>query len=187
MNDRMSTSVAINGPTRRKLIFGAITAVGGSMACPQVWGHSQAPESQEKIKEPQSKGIEGLLTYLHQEIEMKASRQRIYEALLDSKQFATFTGMPAEIDRAVGGAFSLFGGLITGRNVELVANQRIVQVWRPADWEGGVYTLVKFELKDWASQTKLILDHTGFPEGNFRHLDSGWYLRYWEPLRKFLA
>ena len=95
--------------------------------------------------------------------------------------------MPAEIDRAVGGAFSLFGGLIIGRNVELVANQRIVQAWRPADWDAGVYTLVKFELKDWASQTKLILDHTGFPEGNFRHLDSGWYLRYWEPLKKFLA
>jgi activator of HSP90 ATPase len=187
MNERKSPFPLMAGPTRRSLIVGVAAAVGGLIASPRVSGDSQAAESKEKIKEPQSEGIEGLLTYLHQEIEIKASRQRIYEALLDSKQFAKFTGMPAEIDRAVGGAFLMFGGLITGRNVELVANQRIVQAWRPADWDAGVYTLVKFELTDWASQTKLILDHTGFPEGNFRHLDSGWYRRYWEPLRKYLA
>ena len=81
----------------------------------------------------------------------------------------------------------MFGGLIIGRNLELVPKERIVQAWRPADWEAGVYTLVKFEMKERGSQTQVILDHTGFPEGNFRHLDSGWYLRYWEPLRKFLA
>jgi uncharacterized protein YndB with AHSA1/START domain len=186
VNERKIDCASVVGPARRKLIMGAVAAVGGAIASPGVWGGSQAPD-QEKIKEPQSTGIEGLLTYLHQEVEIKATRQRIYEALLDSKQFATFTGMPAEIDRAAGGAFSIFGGLVTGRNVELVSNQRIVQAWRPADWDAGIFTLVKFDLKDWASQTKVILDHTGFPEGNFRHLDSGWYLRYWEPLRKFLA
>lgn len=186
MNERKSPYALMVGPTRRKLIAGMVAA-GALMASPRVWGDSQAAENHEKIREPQSKGVEGLLTYLHQEIDIKVSRKRIYEALLDSKQFAAFTGMPAEIDRAAGGGFSIFGGLITGRNVELVANERIVQAWRPADWDAGVFTLVKFELKDWASQTQLILDHTGFPEGNFRHLDSGWYLRYWEPLRKYLA
>ena len=187
MNERKSPCELWGGPTRRKLIIGAIAAIGSSMASPRVRGESQAMEKQEKTKESQSTGVEGLLTYLHQEIEIKASRQRIYEALLDPKQFAAFTGMPAEIDRAAGGAFSMFGGLVVGRNVELVANQRIVQAWRPSYWDAGLFTLVKFELQDWASQTKLILDHTGFPEGNFRHLDSGWYLRYWEPLRKYLA
>lgn len=178
MNQRKIMETA---PTRRKLITGAVAVVGGLIASPVLI------EAQEKIKEPQSTGIEGLLTYLHQEIDIKASRERVYEALLDSKQFAAFTGMPAEISREAGGTFRTFGGLIVGRNVELVPKERIVQAWRPADWEAGVYSLVKFELKDWNSQTKVILDHTGFPEGNFRHLDSGWYLRYWEPLRKYLA
>jgi activator of HSP90 ATPase len=187
MNEQQGFKSLMVSSTRRKLIAGAAAAVGGLMASPKVWGNSELEGKQEKIKEPQSTGIEGLLTYLHQEIEIKASRHRVYEALLDSKQFAAFTGMPAEINREQGGVFSLFGGLISGRNVELVPDQRIVQAWRPTDWDAGVYTLVKFELKDWATQTKLILDHTGFPEGNFRHLDSGWYLRYWEPLRKYLA
>ena len=66
-------------------------------------------ENQEKIKEAQSTGVEGLLTYLHQEIDIKANRQRIYDALLDSKQFTAFSGAPAEINREAGGTFSLFG------------------------------------------------------------------------------
>jgi hypothetical protein len=82
MNERKSPFPLMAGPTRRSLIVGVAAAVGGLIASPRVSGDSQAAESKEKIKEPQSKGIEGLLTYLHQEIEIKASRQRIYEALL---------------------------------------------------------------------------------------------------------
>jgi hypothetical protein len=47
--------------------------------------------------------------------------------------------------------------------------------------------LVHFELKASGDGTTLVLDHTGFPEGDFDHLDSGWYTRYWDPLKKYLA
>lgn len=70
-------------------------------------------------------------TSLHMDVELHGSSQRIYEAILDSKQFAAFSGMPAEIARKVGGALSMFGGMIVGRNVELIPHQRIVQAWRP--------------------------------------------------------
>ena len=63
---------------------------------------------------------------IYQELEFNASPEQLYEALLDSKQFAEFLGIPAEINREVGGAFSLFNGHIIGRNLELVPNQRIV-------------------------------------------------------------
>jgi activator of HSP90 ATPase len=172
-------------PTRRKLIANAAFALGALAAVPRVWG--KVREGQEKEQEAQSTGVEGLLTYLHQEIDIKASRQRIYDALLDSKQFTGFTGAPAEINREAGGTFSLFGGLIVGRNVELVPKQRIVQAWRPANWEPGLYSLVRFELKDLGPQTRIVLDHTGFPEGNFRHFEYGWYAHYWEPLKKFAS
>ena len=177
--NRTALSVA---PTRRQLIAGVGVAIGSLAAGSVTWA-----KPQEKMTEAQSTGVEGLLTYLHQEVDLKAAPQRIYEVLLDSKQFAACTGMPAEISREAGGAFSTFGGLIGGRNVELAPHQRIVQAWRPASWDPGVYSLVKFELKERAGQTRIVLDHTGFPEGNFRHLDSGWYERYWEPLKKFLA
>ena len=150
-------------------------------------GAARAAEPRQKMKEQEITGVEGLLTYLHQEVDFKAAPPRVYEALLDSKQFAAFSGMPAEISREPGGAFSTFGGMIEGRNVELVSGQRIVQAWRPASWDEGLYSIVRFELRVRDAQTRLVLDHTGFPEGSFRHLNAGWSLRYWEPLKKFLA
>ncbi len=68
---------------------------------------------------------------------MKSDPQHIYEALLDAKKFNAFPGAPAEIDRKAGGAFSMFGGQIVGRNIELVPNQRIVQAWRPSPLGAG--------------------------------------------------
>ena len=126
-------------------------------------------------------------TFLHQEVEFNASSRRIYEILLDSKQFSALTGLPAEISAQAGGTFSMFGGRIVGRNIELVPNQRIVQAWRDAIWERGVYSLVKFELKEQGSKTMVVLDHTGFSEGDFGHLNPGWKSRYWDPLQRFLA
>jgi activator of HSP90 ATPase len=126
-------------------------------------------------------------TSLHDEVELKAAPQRIYEVLLDSKQFAAFSAMPAEIDSKVGGAFKMFSGQIEGRNVELVANQRIVQAWRPAHWDAGVYSIAHFEFKPNGPGTTVVLDHTGFPAGEYDHLEWGWTNHYWDPLKKFLA
>ncbi len=171
-------------PTRRQVIarVGA-TALAG-LAVSRNLG---ALPQQQATKEAPSTPANQARTSLHQEIELKASPQRIYEILLDSKLFAAFTGMPANIDSAVGGAFSMFGGMIVGRNVELIPNQRIVQAWRPTHWDPGVYSLVKFELKPQGSGTLLILDHTGFPEGDYDSLFKGWNSRYWDPLKKYLG
>lgn len=80
----------------------------------------------------------------------------------------------------------MFGGLIVGRNVELVPTQRIVQAWRPTHWNPGIYSIVRFDLKPDGPQTLIVLDHTGFPEGEFDNLAHGWKSHYWEPLAKFL-
>src|SRR5262252_6396559 len=118
-------------------------------------------------------------TSLHQEVNFNATPARIYEILLDSKQFSAFSGDSAQISPEAGGSFSMFGGRIIGRNIELIPNQRIVQAWREAIWPPGVYSLVKFEFKEQGSRTRVILDHTGFAEGDFVHLNPGWKLRYW--------
>ena len=111
---------------------------------------------------------------IHQEIDFNTSPQLLYEALLDANQFTAFSGGQAEINREVGGAFSLFGGHIIGRNVELLPNHRIVQAWRVVTWPEGVYSIAKFELKPHGSGTQLVFDHIGFPEGLHDHLADGW-------------
>jgi len=123
---------------------------------------------------------------IHQEADFKASPQRVYEILLDTKQFSDFSGMPAQIDPAVGGAFSVFDGHIIGRNVELVPGARIVQAWRVVDWPAGVYSIARYELRAQGSGTHLVFDHIGFPEGLHDHLADGWQSHYWDPLAKYL-
>ena len=127
-------------------------------------------------------------TTVHQEVDFKAAPARVYEALLDSKQFAAFTKDSAEIQRQPGGSFKLFGGRIEGRTIELVQNQRIVQAWRASDWKAGFYTVIRFELRARGSGTRIVFDQAGFLEDDaeWKHLDDGWPLMYWEPLRKYL-
>jgi uncharacterized protein YndB with AHSA1/START domain len=131
---------------------------------------------------------------IHQEIAFKASRKRVYEALTQADQFTKVIGLSkfsgdsaAVISREAGGAFSLFGGHIVGRHIELVPNERLVQAWRAANWERGVYSIVRFDLKEQGDQTRIIFDHTGFPNGQAEHLLEGWNSHYWEPLQKYLA
>jgi activator of HSP90 ATPase len=122
---------------------------------------------------------------IHQEIDLNASPQKVYEALLDSKQFAEFSGRAAEINRDAGGAFSLFKGHIIGRNLELVPNQRIVQGWRVVTWPEGAWSIARFDLKPNRNGTHVVLDHIGFPEGLHDHLAQGWEENYWSLLKKY--
>jgi activator of HSP90 ATPase len=167
--------------SRREILAGGAAVFAGLVAS---LGRAEA---QQGMAEKQSTGDEAKITALHQELDFKADPHRIYEILLDSKLFAAFTGRAAEISRDAGGAFKMFGGLIEGRNIELVPDTRIVQAWRPASWDPGVYSIVEFQLKTQAGGTHLILDHKGFPEGDFAHLDPGWHMQYWTPLAKYLG
>ena len=169
--------------TRRRVVSGIAVGLGGLFAGSKVFGEPAI----QTMKETPSTAANQKRTSLHQEINLKATPERVYEVLLDSKTFAALTGMPATIDSSPGGAFSMFGGLIVGRNVEMIPGQRVVQAWRPTHWDAGVYSIVKFELKRDGPSTSVVLDHTGFPEGEFDHLEFGWHSHYWEALTKYFT
>jgi activator of HSP90 ATPase len=137
---------------------------------------------------------------IHHEVIFKTAKQRVYELLTDTKKFDRViqlsdaknngmppNGAPASISRDAGGAFSLFAGIISGRHIELVPNERLVQAWRPVHWKAGIYSIARFQLSDEGSGTKLVLDHTGFPRGEAKGLSDGWHKNYWEPMAKALA
>lgn len=125
---------------------------------------------------------------VHQEIDYNSSPEDIYAVLTDPGKFSEMTGgAPAEIDPATGGAFSLFGGMILGVNAECSPGQRLVQAWRAANWDPGVYSIVRFELTAQNGGTRVVLDHTGYPEDEGEHLDKGWHDNYWDPMRNLLS
>lgn len=126
---------------------------------------------------------------IHQEIKLDANPARVYKALTDPAQFGELTGRSAAALTADAGApFSLFDGHITGRNVELVPDSRVVQAWRAASWPEGRYSIVHFQLEAGGrEQTRLVFDHTGYPEDAHDELAAGWGKMYWEPLQRYLS
>jgi len=125
---------------------------------------------------------------IRQKTTFKATAQAMYDALLNSETFATITGAPAEIATDEGGKFSCFGGQITGRQVELQPDRRIVQAWRAGPWDESVYSIVTFEIQSTSSESTTIeLTHSGFPDGAEEHLQAGWEKMYWEPMQKHFS
>jgi activator of HSP90 ATPase len=175
-------------PTRRQLITDVAIAFGGlAIGSTKVWAQAAGE-------------ISHAAESIHQEPVINASRKRVYDALTDVRQFNEVTKIaavrdpdisleksPTVISPEVGGAFSLFGGIILGRHVELVPSTRLVQAWRVSYWDPGAYSIAKFELVEQGAGTKIVFDHTGFPKGAAVTLASGWNAHYWEPLAKFLA
>jgi activator of HSP90 ATPase len=175
MNDRAGTSQVLRAWTRRRMVGGVALAIGGGLAERIVLAQAVHPQAGDAR------------TSLHQEVDLGAAPERIYELLLSSKEFAACSGLPAVIDGREGGAFTMFGGQIVGRTVELVPGKRVVQAWRPPYWEPGMYSMVRFALAAAGAGTHVALDHTGFPQGDYESLSGGWVEHYWDRMRKFLA
>jgi activator of HSP90 ATPase len=175
-------------PTRRQVITGGALALSSMIVRP------------ERAFAETGESISHAADSIHQEPSFTASRKRVYEALTSTQQFdkaTQLTGVmqstamakmkrPTEIGQHPGGAFALFGGYIVGRHIELVPNELIVQAWRTAGWSRGIYSIVRFELIEQGPGTKILFDHTGFPNGEAEHLAAGWKANYWQPIEKLL-
>lgn len=90
-----------------------------------------------EASKPVGDGLTRTSEAIHQEVMFKGSPQRIFAALTTSKDFDAITRLsdavtlvtakgakPTSIHREVGGSFTLFGGYITGRNLEMLPDQR---------------------------------------------------------------
>jgi activator of HSP90 ATPase len=177
--------------------------VAGAFAAPVAFGAARgfaAADTSGSADPAEADGVSHAAAAIRQQVDFPASPHRIYEVLLDEAQFdkvvrlsaaaafATRAGAPpTHIERKVGGAFALFGGYISGLQIETVPDLRIVQAWRAGGWAAGAYSIARFELTPAGSATRLILEHRGFPDDQAAHLAAGWHHNYWEPIRKFLA
>ncbi len=188
MNDNVLRSLIPVTPTRRRALAAAALAVGGLALSARASGAAAADE------------ISHTDESIHEELIFHATRETVYETLTDTARFDKMTreiqareggnnssAHPTQISSEVGGSFALFGGRIVGRHLELAPHQRIVQAWRVAYWEPGIFSIVRFDLAEHASDTKIVFSHSAFPKGDAANLVNGWKLHYWQPLEKFLS
>ena len=123
---------------------------------------------------------------IRQTATFKASPRAVYEAFMDSRKHAAFSGMPAKIDPRVGGRFNTYGPYLEGVTIELVPNRKIVQFWRSRNWPPFHYSIVTFALSPVRGGTRLRFTQEGVPKNDYRDKRSGWISQYWKKMKAFL-
>jgi activator of HSP90 ATPase len=108
----------------------------------------------------------------------------IYEALLDEKRFEQWSGAKASISRKIGGWASLYGGVISAKNVELVDDEKLVQLWRTKRWPKGYYHPATFLLQKTPTGTRLSFTQDEVPLSAAEAVSQEWEQFYWEPMKR---
>lgn len=119
-----------------------------------------------------------------------AAPERVYDAWLNSQEHTSFTGgEKAEIDPAVGGKFTAYSGYISGSNLELKKNRKIVQAWRTTEFPPGAPDSrleIQLKRRDDGS-TEIAFLHTDIPDGQSQRYQSGWIDFYLTPMRMYFG
>ena len=123
---------------------------------------------------------------ISQEAIFKVKPQEVYNAFMNSKKHAEFTGALAKIDDEVGGEFEVWDGYATGKNIELVPGKKIVQTWRASDWPKGIESEITIDLIPEDNATKLIFNQKNIPDEFLLDVEQGWQDYYWKPMKEYL-
>ena len=122
------------------------------------------------------------------EIAIKASAERIFEALVDPAQRAAWWGLKGrfetkefESDLRPGGRWVMRGTGMGGKPFNVVGEYRAIDrprlltfTWLP-DWdEEATETLVRFDLSEHAGVATVRLTHSGFASEGSRARHQGW-------------
>ncbi len=103
---------------------------------------------------------------------LNAEPKDVYNALTNKKMLDIWTGEEAEMEPVAGTAFSLWGGSITGVNIEFEENKKIVQQWF---FEGELDdSIVTMKLHPHKQGTSLELSHTNIPDEAYKNISEGW-------------
>jgi uncharacterized protein YndB with AHSA1/START domain len=115
-----------------------------------------------------------------------ASPVEVYEAYVDPKKHAAFTGDSATGTAKVGGKFAAGNGYISGKYLELEKGKRISHEWTTTEWPKGYPpSLVELILKPKGKKTELTMIHSKVPAEQAADYDQEWRDYYWEPMKKY--
>ncbi|MFW5756906.1 MAG: SRPBCC domain-containing protein [Tangfeifania sp.] len=111
-----------------------------------------------------------------------AGPKDVYNALTNKKMLEIWTGEDAVMEPVPGTEFSLFGGSISGLNLEFEENKKIVQQWFFG--EQSEDSIVTIKLHPDKKGTSVELRHTNIPDDAFENISEGWEEDYFAALRE---
>ena len=117
-----------------------------------------------------------------------ATAEKIYNVWLEGRKHGEMTGSKATGYAKVGKAFTAWDGYISGKNIELVNDKRIVQAWRSTEFaENAPDSKLEVILKKVKGGTEVTLNHSEIPEGQAAGYKKGWIDFYFKPMTKYFV
>ena len=124
---------------------------------------------------------------IEQTVTFSGTPHDVYEILMDEKKHAQLVKDEARISREVGGAIDVYNGYITGENLEVVPDARVVQRWRASDWPEGQYSTATFEFEAVEGGTQMTFTQTDVPDEHYDGIAQGWQEHYWTEMETMLT
>ena len=124
---------------------------------------------------------------IQQRVEFHAPPARLFTLYMDSRQHSAATRAKAVVGKKVGGKFSAFGGMITGKMLAIVPNRLIVQSWRAKHWKRtDLDSILVLTFSRTRGGARIDLVHVNVPEHDHDGVTRGWESYYWKPWQVYL-
>ena len=114
-----------------------------------------------------------------------ATPQAIYQAWLSSEGHTQMTGSQAQASDQVGSSFSAWEGYISGKNLELETDRRIIQAWRTTGFQPiDTDSLLEVILEPKGEGTLVTIRHSNLPADGMQY-KQGWIEFYFQPMQAY--
>lgn len=107
----------------------------------------------------------------------------VYSALTNPYTIELWSGYPAEMSELPGSEFSLWEGDITGKNIEFVADKKVVQEWYFGDQDEK--SIVTITIQPDREESQVTVEHTNIPDEDFADIAEGWREYYMGAINNF--
>lgn len=103
---------------------------------------------------------------------INAEPSDIYAALTNPYTIELWSGYPAQMSTEPGSEFSLWEGDISGKNLEFIENEKVVQQWYFGDQaEESIVTITIVRDRE---NSRVTVTHTNIPDDEFKDIAEGW-------------
>jgi uncharacterized protein YndB with AHSA1/START domain len=114
---------------------------------------------------------------------LPATPEEVYLAITNPFAIKLWTNDEAEMSDEPGSEFSMFGGSISGKNLEFEPNKKVVQQWYFGEQEAESIVTLKFHSHK--EGTSIELNHTKIPDEAYQDILEGWDEIYFGNLEEF--
>ena len=128
-----------------------------------------------------------MLKTIQKTVTLPAPAEKLFDMYLSPRAHGAITGGPVPINRTPGSRFRAFGGMITGRTLQVVPKRLIIQSWRGKAWKYGDIDstlVISFWPDDIGGRIELV--HVNVAEYDYDDVNEGWDSYYWKPWREYL-